>query len=653
MSRSGTGTPSVSESGVASCGATHAHSGAHSGVRATEPDFAQGPVPCRPEAAVAGYLWGLPNCTSLAGVDLTQLSPAALSAWLTAEPMSAAHPFRVSSASGATTALRVPEWWRFLPSDVVSVIELLKARWPLKLHVWQASGFASDADWLFLRSVLEHGVSVCPIDKLPAPFCSSNYMSLLDSVVAASEVLQDELEQGVLFIPPAACTARWVHPLGVVPKKSGAIRIIHDLSAPRGASVNDTQRYWYRRFTMADEFAAMLSPGCFIGRLDLKSYYRHFGINPLFWPLQAFAVEGRTYFDCRLQFGMRCAPETADRFSAALIRDAQSHGVGKCMAVVDDFTVVDPDEHKCHQQWSWLCNRLQHLGFTLSYGIGKTEPPARVATVLGLDYNTVDMTVSLDAAKAAKLSTSVAAVLACKKVRRRQLESLCGFLLWASRVIYAGRSFCHHLGIAARSADRPTHWVYVNRACRRELHWWATVAPGLNGTYPILPAAPCLWKDFQVDASTSGGPGGQPCIGIWICGGYVSLSHDQLAVLFADVPDAAAHINTWELFAVLVCVRLFSDYMAGGHWRVRSDSSSVVGWLMKGSCRDDLRHEYVAEIAATSVSQYFRLTAKHIPGAINCMADALSRGRLDEVSQLLAQWRTTKSDSWHGAGAVL
>ena len=74
---------------------------------------------------------------------------------------------------------------------------------------------------------------------------------------------------------------------------------------------------------------------------------------------------------------------------------------------------------------------------------------------------------------------------------------------------------------------------------------------------------------------------------------------------------------------------------------------------MKGSCRDGHRHEYVAEIAATSVSKYFRLTAKHIPGAINCMADALSRGRLDEVSQLLAQWRTTKSDSWRGADAVL
>ena len=58
------------------------------------------------------------------------------------------------------------------------------------------------------------------------------------------------------------------------------------------------------------------------------------------------------------------------------------------------------------------------------------------------------------------------------------------------------------------------HRVYLNRACRRELIWWASTAPSLNGSFPILPAAPHLWRDFQVDASTTGGPGATPCIGV-------------------------------------------------------------------------------------------------------------------------------------------
>ena len=67
---------------------------------------------------------------------------------------------------------------------------------------------------------------------------------------------------------------------------------------------------------------------------------------------------------------------------------------------------------------------------------------------------------------------------------------------------------------------------------------------------------------------------------------------------------------------------------------------------MKGDCRDDLRHSYLSEIATCGVSKYFRLTAKHIPGAQNCMADALSRCRFDEVALLLLKWKASRLDSW-------
>jgi hypothetical protein len=412
--------------------------------------------------------------------------------------------------------------------------------------------------------------------------------------------------------------------------------------------VNDSQFYWYRKFALSDDFAAMLTPGCYIGRLDVKAYYRNFGVNPLFWPLQSFSVDGQVYYDSRLQFGMRSSPEIADRFSSALVRDAIRHGVEKCMAVVDDFTVVHELQAKCTMDWSWLCARLKELGFELSYGIGKTDSPEQIATVLGLVYNTVAWTVALDDAKVLKLAALVTTVAGSTKMCKRDLDKLCGFLLWASRVIFAGRSFCHHLLAAARSVQKQHHRVYLNRACRRELAWWASTAPSLNGSFPILPAAPHLWKDFQVDASTTGGPGATPCIGVWIDGAYVSQCHCQLAALYPDVPALDAHINTWELYAVLICVRLFSDYMAGGHWRVRTDSSSVEGWLMKGDCRDDLRHSYLSEIASCGVSRYFRLTAKHIPGAQNCMADALSRCQFEEVALLLSKWKVSHRDTWVG-----
>ena len=323
----------------------------------------------------------------------------------------------------------------------------------MRAHVWEQAGFETDPDWPFLRKILIDGAPMCPVDAIPAKFRLDNYRSFELETDAAHAVVLEELEAGYLAPLPPGCTTGWVHPLGVVPEKSGAIPIIHDLSAPHGASVNDCQFYWYRKFALSDDFAeSMLTPGCYIGRLDVKAYHRNFGVNPLFWPLQSFCVNGQVYYDSRLQFGMRSSPEIADRFSSALVRDATKHGVEKCMAVVDDFTVVHELLAKCTMDWSWLCSRLKQLGFELSYGIGKTDSPEQIATVLGLVYNTVAWTVALDDAKVVKLSTSVSAVAGCTKVCKRDLDKLCGFLLRASRVVFAGRSFCHHLLAAARSS---------------------------------------------------------------------------------------------------------------------------------------------------------------------------------------------------------
>jgi hypothetical protein len=240
---------------------------------------------------IGQFLWGLSKDVSVPCIDWSKLRPSALSAWLTVEPVaSSSHPCRVLEATSATSALRLPEWWRLLPSSVVATIVAAKSSWPLTFEQWRAAGFDKDQDWEFLSYVLLHGAPMCALDQLPAEFALRNYKSFDEHFAAAFEIVQGEVSMGYLIPPPAGCKARFLHPLGCVPKKSGTVRIIHDFSAPCGRSVNDAQKYWYRKFSVVDHFAASLTPGCYIGRIDIKSYYRHFGIDPLFWPLQGFAV---------------------------------------------------------------------------------------------------------------------------------------------------------------------------------------------------------------------------------------------------------------------------------------------------------------------------------------------------------------------------
>jgi hypothetical protein len=55
---------------------------------------------------------------------------------------------------------------------------------------------------------------------------------------------------------------------------------------------------------------------------------------------------------------------------------------------------------------------------------------------------------------------------------------------------------------------------------------------------------------------------------------------------------------------------------------------------------------WLKELATSSIVHRFRLGAKHIPGAANCMADALSRQAWDVVRALLLKWKTDGNSDW-------
>jgi hypothetical protein len=186
---------------------------------------------------------------------------------------------------------------------------------------------------------------------------------------------------------------------------------------------------------------------------------------------------------------------------------------------------------------------------------------------------------------------------------------------------------------------KPHHRIYLNAGAKQDLQWWLDHVDACNGKQAILPAKPVLWRSFQTDASLTGGPGGQPCIGVWLDGAYFSLSHQRLCELFDDVPSASDNINIWEFYCVVVVCRLFGDYMAGKHWRVRTDNVSCEAWIMRGVRRLPEVAGWLQELMTLCLEKQFRLTAKHIEGARNVVADALSRCNWESFSEFLHTYK--------------
>jgi hypothetical protein len=138
----------------------------------------------------------------------------------------------VLELSLASTACRLPltACLEALPAGLQAWVRGVRAGRPLDPAVWRAA-FAEDPDLDFLLYLVDTGVHVLPVDRLPQPFRVRNHRSLVEAHALASPLVWQEVADGCLVQAPPQCASRFVHPLGAVPKGQG-VRVIHDLSFP-------------------------------------------------------------------------------------------------------------------------------------------------------------------------------------------------------------------------------------------------------------------------------------------------------------------------------------------------------------------------------------------------------------------------------------
>ena len=97
-----------------------------------------------------------------------------------------------------------------------------------------------------------------------------------------------------------------------------------------------------------------------------------------------------------------------------------------------------------------------------------------------------------------------------------------------------------------------------------------------------------------------------------------------------DSPElVGSNINILELQTVLLAARRWGHLLAGRHILVRSDNVSTVSAVNRSTSRSSDMMKIVKELFWVSVEYGFKLSAKHLPGKLNVLADCLSR--LDSV----------------------
>ncbi len=281
-------------------------------------------------------------------------------------------------------------------------------------------------------------------------------------------------------------------PFGVIPKKGkpGKWRLIVNLSAPDGRSVNDgiDKELASVQYLYVDDVVRrvlQLGGGAEIAKADVSMAYRNVPVHPRDRWLLGMEWDGDVFVDGALPFGLRSAPLLFTALGDAIEWVAKNRGAGWLGHYIDDFVAVGSrDTGECARTMAVFKEACEVLGMPLDPA--KEEGPAQVITFLGMELDTRSMVVRLPEERLKALKRMLREWRGMKSCTRRELESIVGHLRFASRAVRPGRAFMRRLvdlGTTVKQRDRR---VRLNLSARADLEWWWQFGLQWNGVTMML-----------------------------------------------------------------------------------------------------------------------------------------------------------------------
>ena len=217
-----------------------------------------------------------------------------------------------------------------------------------------------------------------------------------------SAFIDTQIQAGYMIGPfrPQDCSGVTVSQMAVIPKKTpGKWRVIVNLSAPAGRSVNDNlhRHLTHVSYSSPSDAALLLhslGPGSLMAKIDLRDAYRMVPIHPADRPFLGLSWQGSTYVDLQLPFGLASAPAIFNALAEPLEWVLRAHGVRFMIHYLDNFLLLGPPNSDEWQQ-------ALHTTLTTCHELGvlvaqeKLEGPTTCLSFLGIEFNSSSMSLRL------------------------------------------------------------------------------------------------------------------------------------------------------------------------------------------------------------------------------------------------------------------
>ena len=253
--------------------------------------------------------------------------------------------------------------------------------------------------------------------------------------------LNAELQQGRILGPYISPPCELViSPLYVIPKsRPGKFRLIHDLSRPKGLSVNDHIDSSCKNVSycsVLDVAAHLLTSHkhfgnrSFLAKVDLKDAYRCVPIRKEDWKYLGMSFEDKYLIDTCLPMGLASSCKIFQSISDALAWMFKVEN-NSCdiFNYLDDFLIVAQNYHQCQEALANFLTLLDYLGFPVAKD--KTVPPMCYVEFLGMGIDSSSLSFFVPKEKREKMLLEIqdfANAKHRKVIQFQQLVSKLNFL---------------------------------------------------------------------------------------------------------------------------------------------------------------------------------------------------------------------------------
>lgn len=279
-----------------------------------------------------------------------------------------------------------------------------------------------------------------------------------------------------------------VSPLGIVPKKTpGEYRLIHHLSFPAGASVNDgisseDSSVHYATIQDAIKFLKSVRKIVFSQKTDI----RIIPVHPDDYPLLGFFWKGSFHYEKCMPMGCSSSCKIFETFGTAVEWVARHKlSIPFILHLLDDFLIVAPTESLCHSQLNIFLDMCYYLGIPIAPE--KTIGPSQILSFAGIELDSCLMEARLPLDKVEKCIGIISDFLKQKRVTLREVQSLTGLLNFACLVIVPGRAFLRRVIDSTIGVRSPNFSIRLTRSVREDLKVWLSFLSQYNGKSLFLP----------------------------------------------------------------------------------------------------------------------------------------------------------------------